>query len=72
MREKLRNLSPEAFTLFSALVGIALAAALALTRVLAFGSFRMMVAVFLVTDLAVYVMMKVGIIKSPRDWRAST
>lgn len=55
----------EALTLFSAVFGIALAALLAQTRVLAFGSFQMMALVFLGADLALYVLMKTGVIKAP-------
>lgn len=57
--------SPEAFMFVSALIGIALAALLAQTRVLAFGSFQMMAIAFVVADLAVYVLMKLGVIKAP-------
>ena len=57
--------SPEVFVLVSALIGIVLAALLAQTRVLAFGSFQMMAIAFVVADLAVYILMKVGVIKAP-------
>ena len=57
--------SPEAFMLVSALIGIVLAALLAQTRVLAFGSFQVMAIAFIVADLAVYVLMKLGVIKAP-------
>ncbi|MEO8576378.1 MAG: hypothetical protein ABI556_06755 [Gemmatimonadales bacterium] len=56
---------PEVFMLFSAVFGIALAAVLAQTRVLAFGSFQMMAIAFVVADLAVYALMKLGVIKMP-------
>ncbi len=61
--------TPEGFCIFSAIVGIFLAALLAQTRVLAFGSFGVMVLIFLSTDLMLYVTMKLGLIKSPKDWR---
>jgi uncharacterized membrane protein affecting hemolysin expression len=57
--------SPEIFMLVSAVIGIVLAALLAQTRLLAFGSFPMMAIAFVVADLAVYVLMKVGVIKLP-------
>jgi len=60
--------SAEGFALYSAVVGVLIAALLAQTQMLAFGSFRMMVAVFLVADLMTYLTMKAGIIRSPRDW----
>jgi len=58
----------EGFAISSAVVGVLLAALLAQTHVLAFGSFRMMAVVFLIADLLTYVTMKVGIIKSPSEW----
>lgn len=60
--------SAEGFAVTSAIVGVMLAALLAQTKVLAFGSFRMMAAVFLAADLLTYISMKVGIIKSPAAW----
>lgn len=57
--------SVEGFAIYSAIVGILLAALLAQTRVLAFGSFRTMVLIFLSTDLMLYISMKLGIIKLP-------
>jgi hypothetical protein len=60
--------SAEGFALTSAIFGVLLAALLAQTKVLAFGSFRMMAAVFIAADLLTYVIMKAGIIKSPNEW----
>ncbi|HUQ48201.1 MAG TPA: hypothetical protein VM053_08165 [Gemmatimonadaceae bacterium] len=60
--------SAEGFALMSAIVGVMLAALLAQTQVLAFGSFRMMAAVFVAADLLTYFCMKAGIIKSPGAW----
>lgn len=60
--------TPEGFALMSAIVGVLLAALLAQTHVLAFGSFAMMAIVFLVADLVTYVTMKIGLIKSPGSW----
>ncbi len=56
------------FAIYSAILGVLLAALLAQTHVLAFGSFRMMVATFLITDLMMYITMKLGIIRSPAEW----
>lgn len=64
MSANIRN--PEAFMLFSAVFGVALAAVLAQTKVLAFGSFQMMAIAFIVADLAVYALVKLGVIKTPR------
>jgi hypothetical protein len=60
--------SAEGFAVTSVIVGVMLAALLAQTEVLAFGSFRMMAAVFIVADLLTYITMKAGIIKSPSGW----
>lgn len=61
--------SAEGFALASAIFGVMLAALLAQTKVLAFGSFRMMAAVFIIADVLTYILMKAGIIKSPERWR---
>lgn len=63
MRTNLRR--PEAFALLSAVVGVALSAVLAQTRVLAFASFQMMSLAFLGADLGVYILMKAGVIRMP-------
>jgi hypothetical protein len=60
--------SAEGFVVSSAVFGVMLAALLSQTRVLAFGSFRMMVVVFLIADIMIYITMKIGILRSPRDW----
>jgi hypothetical protein len=60
--------SAEGFFVSSAIFGVMLAALLAQTRVLAFGSFRMMVFVFLVADVIGYITMKTDLMRSPRDW----
>lgn len=67
MRDRIRKVSPEIFALYSALIGIALAAVLAQTRIFAFGSFQMMLVSFLVADIGLYAMMKLRLIKAPRD-----
>ncbi len=60
--------SAEGFAITSAIVGVMLAALLAQTKVLAFGSFRMMATVFVAADLLTYITMKAGFIKSPTGW----
>lgn len=67
MSDRIRKVSPEIFALYSALIGIALAAILAQTRIFAFGSFPMMLVSFLVADLGLYALMKLRFIKSPGD-----
>jgi uncharacterized protein YebE (UPF0316 family) len=60
--------SAEGFAVASAVIGVMLAALLAQTKVLAFGSFRMMAAVLVAVDLVVYIVMKMKILKSPNEW----
>jgi hypothetical protein len=60
--------SAEGFLVSSAVLGVMLAALLAQTRVLAFGSFKMMVIVFLVADIISYITMKTGLVRSPEQW----
>lgn len=60
--------SPEGFAVKSAVLGVLLAALLTQTQLLAFGSFRIMVAVFVIADVLTYLIMKAGIIKSPDSW----
>ncbi len=57
--------SAEGFAITSGVVGVLLAAILYETKVLAFTSFRMMVVIFLVSDVLLYLTMKTGIIKLP-------
>ncbi len=57
--------SAEGFALTSAVFGVLLAALLAQTRLMVFGSFKMMAAVFVSADVFVYLLMKSGIINSP-------
>ena len=60
--------SAEGFFVSSAILGVMLAALLAQTHVLAFGSFRMMVMVFFIADVIGYITMKTGLVRSPKDW----
>lgn len=60
--------SAEGFMISSAILGVMLAALLAQTHLLAFASFKQMVIVFLIADVMTYITMKVGLIRSPRDW----
>lgn len=57
--------SAEGFAISSAVLGVLLAALLSQTKVLAFTSFKMMVVIFLAADVLTYIVMKMGIIKSP-------
>lgn len=68
MNKQAFRMSAEGFAVVSAVMGVLLAALLAQTQVLAFGSFRMMAAVFIIADVFTYVIMKLGLIKSPDSW----
>lgn len=61
-------MSAERFAVTSAVMGVLLAALLAQTKLLAFGSFRMMAAVFVIADVFTYILVKMGILKSPDSW----
>ncbi len=62
------RMSAEGFAVTSAVMGVLLAAFFAQTKLLAFGSFRMMAAVFVIADVFTYILMKRGILKSPDSW----
>ncbi|HVF39376.1 MAG TPA: hypothetical protein VM939_05700 [Gemmatimonadaceae bacterium] len=65
MRNSLRNMTPEAYFAFAALLGILLAAALTQIPILAFGSFWLMAAALVGSDVVVYLAVKLGLIKIP-------
>lgn len=67
MRAYLRNASPEVYFVATAIVSIAIAAVFARIPLLRFGSFVEMSIVLVASDLVIYVLMKIGFMKSPRD-----
>ena len=67
MRTHLRNASPELYLVVAATVSIAIAAIFTRVPLLRFGSFTGMSIVLLASDLVIYVLMKTGLMKSPRD-----
>lgn len=66
MRQYLQHASPEAYFLFSAVVGVAMAWIATLIPGLGFG-FVEMLAILLSIDVAMYIAMKAGWIKTPRQ-----
>ena len=67
MRAYLRNASPELYLLVAAAISIAIAAIFTRVPLLHFGSFVEMSIVLLASDVVIYVLMKIGLMKSPRD-----
>lgn len=67
MRAYLRNASPELYLVVAAAVSIAIAAIVTRVPLLRFGSFIEMSIVLLASDVVIYLLMKTGLMKSPRD-----
>ena len=67
MRARLRNASPELYLIAAGGVSIAIAAIVTRVPLLQFGSFVEMSIVLLASDVVIYLLMKIGLMKSPRD-----
>lgn len=67
MRAYLRNASAELHLAGAAVVSIAIAAIFARVPLMRFGNFVEMSIVLLASDVVVYLLMKAGLMKSPRD-----
>jgi hypothetical protein len=67
MRTYLRSASPELYLVVAATISIAIAAIVTWVPLLNFGSFVEMSIVLLASDLVIYVLMKIGLVTSPRD-----
>lgn len=67
MRAYLRSASPELYLIVAAAVSIAIAALVTRVPLLRFGGFVEMSIVLLASDVVIYVLMKIGLMKSPRD-----
>ena len=67
MRAYLRNASPEVYLIIAAGVSIAIAAIVTRVPLLRFGSFVEMSIVLLASDVVIYLLMKIDLMKSPRD-----
>jgi hypothetical protein len=63
----IRNSTAEGYTLYGAVVSVLVAAVLTQIPALRFGSFWMMTGVLIGADLVLYLLMKVGVFKAPRD-----
>lgn len=59
--------SPEFYAIGNAVIGVSLAALLTRIPAGAFGSFWQMAIVFIIADLIVYIVMKLGWIRMPRQ-----
>lgn len=67
MRERFSSASPELYLVGSVAISIAIAAIVSRIPALAFGGFRQMVIVLVISDVVLYVLMKLGVFKAPRD-----
>ncbi len=67
MRDTLRTASPETYLLFTALLGVVIAAGLTQVPALAFGNFWLMAGALVAGDVVVYLMVKLGWLKRPRE-----
>jgi len=66
MRDYFRKASPELYLAGSVVVSLAIATIVVRIPVLAFGRFLPVAAVLVASDLVLYVLMKVGLLSSPR------
>lgn len=67
VRTRFRNASPEAYLAVAVIISIAIAAVLAQIPALAFGGFVPMALILIAADIVLYVLMKLGIVKSSRN-----
>lgn len=67
MRERFSSASPEVYLVGSVAISIAIAAVVSRIPALAFGGFLQMVIVLIISDVVLYVLMKLGVFKAPRD-----
>jgi hypothetical protein len=58
--------SLENYTIVSAIFGVLVAAIMSLIPALSFGTFWQMAGIFLAADAAVYILIKVGVMRPPR------
>jgi hypothetical protein len=67
VRERLSSASPELYLVGSVAVSLAIAAIVSRIPALAFGDFRQMAIVLVISDVVLYALMKFGLFKAPRD-----
>lgn len=70
MRSKFAKASPELYLAGGVIVSLVAAGIFSRVPAIAFGGFTRMAAVLVATDVVLYVLMKLGLMKAPRD-RAS-
>ena len=67
MRAYLRKPSPEQYLVVAVVISVAICAIFTQIGFLRFGSFGVMAAVLVASDVVIYLLMKLGVVKSPRD-----
>lgn len=70
MSARFRTVSPEMFLAGAVIISLTLAAVLSQIPGLAFGGFLVMAGVLVAADLVLYILMKLGVLKTPRDGRS--
>lgn len=67
MRAYFRNAPPELYLVVAVVISIAICAVFTQIGFLRFGSFGVMAAVLVASDVVIYLLMKLRVVKSPRD-----
>ena len=67
MRAYFRNASPELYLVVAVVISVAICAIFTQIGLLRFGSFGVMAAVLVASDVVIYLLMKLGVVKSPRE-----
>ena len=67
MSTNFRSASSESYFAASAVVSVVLAAIARQIPAIAFGTFLQMAAVLIAADVVLYLLMKLGVLKAPRD-----
>jgi len=67
VRAYLRNASPEQYLVVAVVISVAICAVFTQIGFLRFGSFAVMAAVLVASDVVVYLLMKLGVVKSSLD-----
>jgi hypothetical protein len=67
MRDYFRNASPELYLAGSVVVSIVIAAIVVRIPALAFGRFFPVAGVLVASDMVLYILMRLGLLKPPRD-----
>ena len=66
MIETIRNSTAEGYTLFAVVISVLIAAVLTQVPALRFGSFWLMAGILIGADLIFYLVMKLGVLKTPK------